>query len=383
MSEVTISEAGLEASMSPPEEQAGCGMALCLSGGGYRAMLFHAGVLWRLNDCGLLSRIDRVSSVSGGSIAAGYLWLKWQALGLDQNGAVSPCFREQYVDPLRQFAGVTVDIPAILWGLTRLRQGGDVVAAAYRRHLFGDKSLRDLPSTPRFVINAINMQSGALWRFSKPYCWDYRVGKIPDPNLPLATAVAASSAFPLLLSPMRLRFREDQYEPNSGTDLQRTPFTTRVLLGDGGIYDNLGLEPAKQCRTILVSDGGGKMLPSPRVFRLIGLQAFRVLSLIDNQVRNLRTRYFIDNLRRNVHDGAYWSIRANIADYGLPDALPCPFQATQRLAAAPTRLAKFAPLLQERLINWGYAVSDAAIRRYVDSSIEPAQAFPYPDSGVG
>src|SRR5262245_56890424 len=43
-------------------------LALCLSGGGYRAMLFHLGVLFRLNEAGYLPRLDRVSSVSGGSI---------------------------------------------------------------------------------------------------------------------------------------------------------------------------------------------------------------------------------------------------------------------------------------------------------------------------
>ena len=42
------------------------GTALCLSGGGYRAMLFHAGVLWRLNDAGLLPSLRRVSSVRAG-----------------------------------------------------------------------------------------------------------------------------------------------------------------------------------------------------------------------------------------------------------------------------------------------------------------------------
>lgn len=41
------------------------GTALCLSGGGYRAMLFHLGVLWRFNEAGWLPRLDRVSSVSG------------------------------------------------------------------------------------------------------------------------------------------------------------------------------------------------------------------------------------------------------------------------------------------------------------------------------
>ena len=51
-----------------PETQPDHGTALCLSGGGYRAMIFHVGVLWRLDEAGLLSQLDRVSSVSGGSI---------------------------------------------------------------------------------------------------------------------------------------------------------------------------------------------------------------------------------------------------------------------------------------------------------------------------
>src|SRR4051812_40487187 len=56
------------------------GVALCLSGGGYRAMLFHLGAVWRLNDLGYLRRLDRVSSVSGGSITAGMLGLAWGKL---------------------------------------------------------------------------------------------------------------------------------------------------------------------------------------------------------------------------------------------------------------------------------------------------------------
>src|SRR6267378_4024917 len=56
------------------------GMALCLSGGGYRAMLFHLGALWRLNQFGYLTKLTRISSVSGGSITAGVLGLKWSKL---------------------------------------------------------------------------------------------------------------------------------------------------------------------------------------------------------------------------------------------------------------------------------------------------------------
>jgi NTE family protein len=59
------------------------GMALCLSGGGYRAMVFHAGALWRLNELGLLKKLKRISSVSGGSITAGVLGMNWQKLQFD------------------------------------------------------------------------------------------------------------------------------------------------------------------------------------------------------------------------------------------------------------------------------------------------------------
>src|SRR6516165_3718974 len=48
-------------------------IALCLSGGGFRAALFHLGALRRLNELGILSRVDTIASVSGGSILAAHL----------------------------------------------------------------------------------------------------------------------------------------------------------------------------------------------------------------------------------------------------------------------------------------------------------------------
>ena len=59
------------------------GIGLCLSGGGYRAMMFHAGVIWRLYESGVLKTVDRISSVSGGSITSGMLGLKWRELSFD------------------------------------------------------------------------------------------------------------------------------------------------------------------------------------------------------------------------------------------------------------------------------------------------------------
>jgi NTE family protein len=361
------------------------GVALCLSGGGYRAMLFHLGALWRLNDAGYLPRLARVSSVSGGSITAGVLALAWPKLGFDDHG-VAARFGAEVAEPLHRLAGRTIDFPAIITGLLLPRVTvADRVAAAYRRHLFGGATLQDLsdPPAPRFVLDATNISSGALWRFAKPYMRDYRVGEVRAPKVPLATAVAASSAFPPFLSPVRLKLSDSDFTSGSGDDLQRAPFTTRPFLTDGGVYDNLGLEPVwKRYDTILISDGGGHLTAQPKPKALWPLHAYRVLGVIDNQVRSLRKRGAIADFEAGRRKGTYWGIRTDIADYALPTSLPCPHDATLRLAAVPTRLGKMPEVTQQRLVNWGFAVCDAALRRHVDQQLPPPAAFPYASAGI-
>src|SRR5262245_51761641 len=86
--------------------------SLCLSGGGYRAMLFHTGALWRLHQAGWLPKIAMFSSVSGGSIANGWLALKWAELM--QPGA---SFEQVFVPGIREMARHTVDFWAVLSGI--------------------------------------------------------------------------------------------------------------------------------------------------------------------------------------------------------------------------------------------------------------------------
>ena len=76
-------------------------------------------------------------------------------------------------------------------------------------------------------------------------------------------------------------------------------------------------------------------------------------------------------------------VRPPARSRNLPDALPCPHSKTLSLASTSTDLSKKDPILQERLINWGYAVCDVAMRRYVDPSLKAPAAFPYPESAVG
>src|SRR6516164_7850549 len=75
--------------------------SLSLSGGGYRAMVFHVGALWRLNQCGLLEKLKRISSVSGGSITAGVLGLCWN--DLDFRAGVATRF-DLLVSKIRQMS---------------------------------------------------------------------------------------------------------------------------------------------------------------------------------------------------------------------------------------------------------------------------------------
>jgi NTE family protein len=365
---------------APREPEAGT--ALCLSGGGYRAMVFHIGALWRLYEAGLLGSIKRISSVSGGSITAGLLALTWKKLSFNP-ARLQQDFVKEVVAPLRALASETIDEEAIILGLVLPGRVSERVAAAYRKHLFGAATLQDLPDAPRFVINATNVQSGVLWRFMKPYMRDYRVGEVKQPTVTLSDVVAASSAFPPVLSPVELRLDPNAFTPNSGKGLQRVPFTSKVILSDGGIYDNLGLETAwKRYKTILVSDAGGQMRPEEEPKSDWARHAYRVLDLVDNQVRSLRKRQVIDSFKQKIRSGAYWGIRTDIADYGLANALPCPHPQTIMLAETPTRLKRLDDGLQERLINWGYAVCDAALRKHVDPTLPAPAGFPYPAGRV-
>ena len=371
----------------PPLSEPSPGMALCLSGGGYRAMLFHLGTLWRLNELGLMKGLKRISSVSGGSITAGVLGLAWKNLNFNAGGNATN-FEQLVVSPIRSLAGVTIDAGSIITGILLPRKSiADEIASSYRKHLFGSATLQDLPSDadgPRFVINATNVQTKVLWRFSKPFMGDYRVGLIRNPTVELAVAVSASSAFPPFLSPAVLRLQPADFDPTTKGDLQIEPYTSTVVLTDGGVYDNLGLETAwKSYDTILVSDGGGATADEPEPKRDWLEHIYRVLELINNQVGSLRKRQVIASYQMALRKGAYWGMRTNIADYQLSTAMTCPFAQTMALANTATRLKKLDSTLQERIINWGYAVCDAAIRTHVNAAAPMPPGFPFPSAGVG
>jgi NTE family protein len=355
------------------------GTGLCLSGGGSRAMLFHVGALWRMNELGLLRHIDRVSSVSGGSITAGVLATRWTRLTFDPATGSAMNFADLVVAPIRRLADKNLDVMMVIKGLLlpRTSPAGEY-AKALAKHLYGEAILQDLPERPRFVFNATNLQSTVLWRFSRPYAWDYRVGKIPSPRFPVAVAVAASGAFPPFFSPLRLDLEPTAFEAGTGDERLGPDFRRRVFLADGGAYDNLGLETVlKRCATVYVSDGGGKVSDetSPSADWIRG--TLRATKIIDNQVRSLRKRLLIDAYTRGDRVGAYWGIRSAIMEAPAPGSLPCPPALVKPLAEMPTRLARITRTRQEALINWGYAIADASIRHWHLRDAPAPTGFPY------
>jgi NTE family protein len=365
------------------EDQVEEGVGLAVSGGSYRAMLFHLGAFLRLHELGLLRQIDRISSVSGGSITAAKIALEWDRLdGRD-------AFFRHVVAPVRKLAGTTIDWTSTAAGIFLPGYVADRISAQYRKHLFGDATLQDLPdepAAPRFVINASNLETGALWRFSKPYMGDWKLGRVMKPTVSLADAVTASSAFPPVLSPFVLQVDKEDFEkPTAGLDPR---FFDEISLTDGGVYDNLGLETVwKNYRTVLVSDAGAANALDPSPAGNWASLAKRVLDIVHEQVSSIRKRQVIASYQLPEGDeghrrGAYWGIRTDIRNYKLDDALDAPLERTRELAATPTRLKRLGSAHQERLINWGYAVCDAGVRKHWPPADGPGRAFPYPDIEV-
>src|SRR5262245_58716265 len=123
------------------------GQALCLSGGGFRAALFHLGALRRLNELGVLSQITTVSSVSGGSVANGLLARFWPQLAASRDATGSLTAFPEYEQALRTFCSRNIRTGPLvterldprnwpmLWGDDH--SATDLLARQYEDHLVG------------------------------------------------------------------------------------------------------------------------------------------------------------------------------------------------------------------------------------------------------
>ncbi len=359
-------------------------IGIALSGGGYRATLFGLGSLWRLNEVGLLGRLDRITSVSGGSILAGVLASNWKKLEFSEGRAGN--FRELVAEPVQEFCDKTIDVGAGLKGmLIPFKTAGDFLSDRYAKELFGHAMLRDLPDAgkgegPKFIFYATNMQTGRSFRFRQDMVADYVLGISRTVEVSLADVVAASSAFPPIFSPIVLETDPGAWESPARDLPNLARLRSRIVLADGGVYDNMGLESlVDNVDIVLVSDAGAPFEIDESPFEDNLLQLGRVRDILIDQTRALRKRWLISDLEAGRKRGAYWGIGTGIDDYHAPGALTSDNTVTAGLEGIPTRLCRFEPEVRGRLINWGYALTDAALRTRARLEPGPATIWPLPD----
>lgn len=262
-------------------------IGLALSGGGSRAVAFHLGTLRALEDLGLLDEVAVVSGVSGGSVMTGLLGytnedfrevddkttaflrrgLAWPAIG-------------KLLNPIRfvqiVIAFIVVTVPSIALRLsvgglkliTAVLPGSAKINAALSRvrwpiprwysrtHVMRD-AMTDLVGTQTcdaptrqnkaIVFNACELRTTTAFRMSNKKFGSWRFGWSKASNLSIAEAVTASAAFPPMLPPFDWTH---EFTKNDETQRQR------VLITDGGVFDNIGvsvMEPGRDSRFSAIS----------------------------------------------------------------------------------------------------------------------------------
>lgn len=224
-------------------------LGLALSGGGFRASLYHLGLVRFLRDAGILPQITHITSVSGGSIIAAHLVLNWDRY----NG--SPSEFDAAASELLAFVRLDVRnritrrfpltlplrwLRRLLGRSNRKLTRTGLLEYHYEKYLYGDASLFELPEKPQLHILATNLSEGCLCSFNRNGLLmvrrqpghTVRIDRIPMGLATVPMAVTASSAFPGFFPPVELTGLD---VGASGGEFGRQAYT------DGGVFDNLGV----------------------------------------------------------------------------------------------------------------------------------------------
>jgi predicted acylesterase/phospholipase RssA len=237
-------------------------IGLALSGGGFRASLYHLGVVRFLRDAGILPQVTHITAVSGGSILAAHLVLNWDRYNgapSEFNAAAAELLAFVRLDVrnriLRRFPlALPLRGPRRLLGLSnrKLTRTG-LLEYHYEQYLFGDTSLFELPEKPQLHLLSTNLSEGCLVSFNRNGLLmvrrqadnTMRLDPIHAGLATVAMAVTASSAFPGFFPPAELT--GTAVGANSG-EFGRQAYT------DGGVFDNLGVRMFRCLQRSLLLD---------------------------------------------------------------------------------------------------------------------------------
>ena len=368
---------------APPSRRRGIG--LCLSGGGFRATLFHLGAIQRLFELGIATSpdFDTVASVSGGSLTCAQ-WAIAEAQAKVENRNLD--FTRDSTRPILTLTGTDLRTGPLAkklllpWNWFRGAYAVNAMVEKFEA-AFGKGTFNLLPDHPRFVFCATDMAFGASFIFDRDRVGSYLAGYAPPEGFTLAQAVAASACFPPLFGPMRIDRAAERFKggraPGVGADARRL-ILKDLRVTDGGVYDNMGLEPVwKSHRVVLVSDAGGLM--DAEADKSWTWRIKRYQSIQECQARGVRKRFLISGFTQGTIKGAYIGVASSTARYaaarepGYSKAF-----AMEVIANIRTDLDAFSEVEQAVLMNHGYALIDAAIRTHAPELIATDAGFAVP-----
>ena len=225
-------------------------IALTLSGGGSRAIAFHLGCLRALHERDVLRNIEVISAVSGGSVIAGMYAYKNDSFDefsrrveeLLRRGLHWSIVRNVLSPTLLLRVSVTnlisrpVALIAKLLGhqppFRRWASRTDALERALDE-ILGQTDVTQVARPDLDVIfNACEMRTGTAFRFGNRHSGGRRFGEIRDNEVSVAHAIACSAAYPLFFP----AFDRVYTFVKDGISQQQ-----RVIITDGGVYDNLGI----------------------------------------------------------------------------------------------------------------------------------------------
>jgi NTE family protein len=344
-------------------------IALALSGGGIRAMVFHMGVLKALAERDLLEKVSRISTVSGGSLLLGLM--------LQENNLKWPTSKE-FIDHIYPHLRAKLCSKSIMFGAIKqllypqnwkyLFSRANLVAKTLENDWQVIAKLNELPSQPECSINGTPAENGVRFRFKKDSMGDYNIGYTSPRNYKLANAIAISAAFPGGIGPLVLDTTKYEWKSWSPVGLGETkpPPYSKLHLYDGGVYDNLGLEPyfdsgklkAKVPDAyIIASDAGAPLKTGFSFWVLNPFRLMRVLDIISNQARALRVRTFATYIQTEKTNGAYIYINTPLIDGSNCE--------NARFASSyPTDLKKVSEVNFDKIARYGYKVTKKVESEY-------------------
>jgi len=361
------------------------GIGLALSGGGFRATLYHLGVIRALRDAGVLGDLVDVCAVSGGSIVGAHMALNWDRYtGSDEQfaEAAGEVIRFVQFDVRNRIVRrlpllFPLRLAAKLTGRRAPRLAPNAfLEEYYRTFLYGDRRLFELPERPALHILATNVSDGVMTVFNRDGLHvQKRNSSDLDPfqhiagqTASVAKVVGASSAFPGFFPPVELTaadlgVRDGQFPPESFTD--------------GGVYDNLGTRAflwLKKCcdreySHVLVSDAG-------KPFQILGnaplgfiAQSIRASDILWDRVWQLERENFGDQ------NGFVFAPITRIVDpHADRHALHPVVQA--EVATIRTDLDRFSDLEVNALVAHGYEVARDVQRRIAGGEAAAIAARP-------